>query len=138
MTDEDEKTQRYRVDEIITHPLFNEFMDFDFALLKLKQKLDLSVDNAPIPVCLPPADTYDSLMDSWKDKIFTVAGWGKAAENAGASTRRLQKLDVPYMEWDTCKKTSGAKRYLTRRMICAAFKEAGKDACTGERFYFNY
>lgn len=129
-TDKDEGTQRYQVEEIINHPLFNEYYDYDYALLRLTKKIDLAAADAPTPICLPPADIWDSHMAGWSGVNFTVAGWGKSDEKAGGSTRILQKLDVPYIDWKKCEKKIPAD-ILTRRMLCAGHEGGGKDACTG-------
>lgn len=70
-------------------------------------------------------------MAGWSGQNFTVAGWGKSDEKAGGSTRVLQKLDVPYIDWSKCEKKIPAD-ILTRRMLCAGHEGGGKDACTGD------
>ncbi|CAL8129048.1 unnamed protein product [Orchesella dallaii] len=126
-SDADEGSIRLEAEEIINHPLFTEAYNFDYALIKLKKKVNLA-DSDLTPVCLPPATTYDSF--NLEKKISTVAGWGLADEKAKGSTRVLQKLDVPYIKWPLCKKFF--PKYLTDRMICAGFTEGVKDACSGD------
>ncbi|ODM91555.1 Transmembrane protease serine 9 [Orchesella cincta] len=128
VTDADEKTLRFEVEELISHPLFTPKYDYDFALLKLDRKIDLGDADSPTPVCLPPADTYDTF--SLDEKNLTVAGWGLAHEKAKASTRLLQKLVVPFMTRKVC--GGFLAKHLTNRMICSGFEEGIKDACTGD------
>lgn len=129
-TDADEHAQRYKVVDIINHPFFTEQYDYDFALLKLDKKINLGEASSPTPICLPPANTFDSMMSSFKGKNMTVSGWGMADEKAGGTTRILQKLDVPWMEFSKCKEFYGD--LMTRRMICLGFEQGVKDACTGD------
>ncbi|CAL8129091.1 unnamed protein product [Orchesella dallaii] len=126
-TDEDEATIRLEAEEIIYHPLFNVKYNYDYALIRLKKKVDLG-DSDITPVCLPPANTFDEF--GLDGKNFTVAGWGFADEKAKGSTRLLQKLDMPYIDWPTCK--TFYVKHLTERMICAGFLDGIKDACTGD------
>jgi len=59
-TDAQEKTQRFKVDAILGHPLFTDTYDYDVALLKLDRKIDLVHPDAPTPICLPPLGTTES------------------------------------------------------------------------------
>lgn len=127
VTDEDEKTQRHRVAEIIQHPLFNEQYDFDFALLRLEKKIDLGAADAPTPICLPPPNKF---AETFEDTKPWVVGWGMPAENAGSTTRVLQKLEIPIIPLKTCQGWLG--KVVTQRMICAGYEEGKKDACTGD------
>jgi hypothetical protein len=129
-TDEDEKTQRFKVLEIINHPLFNDQYDYDYALLRLDRKIDLSAGDSPTPICLPDADMFDKLLADWVGKNLTVTGWGLADELAGGTTRALQKLDVPLMPYSKC--TDSNQEMVTKRMICAGYEDGKKDACTGD------
>ncbi|CAL8129049.1 unnamed protein product [Orchesella dallaii] len=127
-TDADEKTLRFEVEELIMHPLFTKLYDYDFALLRLKKKIKLDESDSPTPICLPPANTFESF--DLKGKILTVSGWGLADEHAKASTRLLQKLDVPYIPSKKCLKFY--KKLITPRMMCSGFEGGEKDACTGD------
>ncbi|OXA50915.1 Plasma kallikrein [Folsomia candida] len=124
-TDEEEKTQRYRVAEIIMHPLFTEQYDYDFALLRLEKKIDLTASDSPTPICLPPPNLPDA---TFEDTNPWVVGWGMPDENAGGTTRVLQKLSVPILPLKRCQKWLPG--LVTQRMICAGFEEGKKDACT--------
>ncbi|XP_021957380.1 serine protease 27 [Folsomia candida] len=126
-TDEEEKTQRYRVAEIIMHPLFTEQYDYDFALLRLEKKIDLTASDSPTPICLPPPNLPDA---TFEDTNPWVVGWGMPDENAGGTTRVLQKLSVPILPLKRCQKWLPG--LVTQRMICAGFEEGKKDACTGD------
>jgi V8-like Glu-specific endopeptidase len=126
-TDEKEGTQRFKVVEIINHPLFTPGYDYDIALLKLDRKIDLKSADAPTPICLPPAASYK---ETYVGLSPTVVGWGLADEVAGATTRLLQKLDVPVIDLDRCRKIMPHE--LTDRMLCAGFEDGKKDACTGD------
>jgi len=127
-TDAEENTQRLAAEEIINHPLFTKAYDYDYALIKLSKRLNLA-DVDVTPICLPPATTYDSFgLDGIK---LTVAGWGLADEKAKASTRLLQKLDISYIPYETCKGEMYTKS-MTRRMFCAGHLEGERDACSGD------
>ncbi|ODM88291.1 Coagulation factor IX [Orchesella cincta] len=90
VTDADEKNLRFEVEELISHPLFTPKYDYDFALLKLDRKIDLGDADSPTPVCLPPADTYDTF--SWTKKILLWL--------LGSSSRKGQSFyEIVYKNW---------------------------------------
>jgi len=126
VTDEDEGTQRIKVAEIITHPLFSDSYDFDVALLKLATKIDLKSNPEICPICIPPPGVFSE----HNGQKLMVIGWGLAHQDAGATTKPLQKLEVPVINLAVCEKMMDMK--LTSRMICAGFKEGVKDACLGD------
>ncbi|CAG7728701.1 unnamed protein product [Allacma fusca] len=127
VTDSDEKTLRVEVAEVINHPLFNAKYDYDVALLRLSHKIDFSVANAPIPICLPEPGLYQ---ETFQGTVPTVAGWGLPHQDAGGSTRILQKLEVPIIDAQKCQELMPTT--LTQRMMCAGFETGGKDACMGD------
>lgn len=57
VTDEDERTIRLDIAEIIMHPLFTEEYDFDVALLRLAHPVDLASIEAT-PICLPKVGLF--------------------------------------------------------------------------------
>lgn len=128
LTDEEDGAQRFEVAEIINHALFTDKYDYDVSLLRLKKKIPLNGANSVTPICLPPSGKFDETYNNMK---ATVAGWGLGDQNAGASTRLLQKLVVPTIDLADCRKMM-PKYTLTQRMVCAGFKEGVKDACTGD------
>lgn len=131
------------MERIINHPLFDSGYDYDYSLIKLEKKININgvvkegqYDKAITPVCLPRADTttWSKLLDGWEEAgeptKFSVAGWGKALQNAGGSTRYLQKLEVPYIHKHTCRQYLPNR--LTHRMLCAGFELGKKDSCVGD------
>ncbi|OXA51718.1 Transmembrane protease serine 6, partial [Folsomia candida] len=123
VTDEDERTIRLDIAEIIMHPLFTEEYDFDVALLRLAHPVDLASIEAT-PICLPKVGdrrTFDGT-------IPKVVGWGLPEETAGATTRLLQKLDVPVLPIDDC--AAMMESELSDRMLCAGYPDGSHDSCT--------
>lgn len=60
-----------------------------------------------------------------------VTGWGvkqPSKARRGVSTT-LQELEVPIMSNDECKETGYDQKQITDNMLCAGFKEGGKDSC---------
>ena len=106
--------------------------DYDAALLRVDRKIPLVGDKAPTPICLPKPGSWHNLFDNQK---ALVSGWGLGDENAGSTTRLLQKLDVPVIPMQKCK--DAMPHDLTDRMLCAGFLQGGKDACTVILFLFS-
>ncbi|XP_030635443.1 coagulation factor VII [Chanos chanos] len=123
-----ENTEQVRkVAEVFIHPLYNhQTTDNDIALLKLEQPVTLGP--FVVPVCLPPtAGTFGRTLAAIR--MSTVSGWGRLAQS-GVSSTVLQKLEVPRVPLAECRAHSGLK--VTRNMLCAGFKEGGRDSCQGD------
>ncbi|ODM89518.1 Transmembrane protease serine 6, partial [Orchesella cincta] len=123
-TDESEQSVRVDVERVLLHPKYvaNTF-DYDIALMKLKNKLNLKKDKVT-PICLPEvSDAFN-----YTGKNLTVAGWGRYSETLHANVRLLQKLDVPFHSLQECRKYNNAQS----RHICAGYLRGEKDACSGD------
>lgn len=94
--------------------------DYDIAILKLAKRINLD-DGRVSTICLPKLNETLDL----KSSKMIVSGWGRHKEKAPMGSRILQKLEVPFIDWDICKRNS----LPTRRHICAGYGEGGKDSC---------
>jgi len=115
------------VEKIIVHKKYENNKQFnnDFALLKLDGVIDWSMYPNIRPVCLPS----DSGL--FGGATATVSGWGATA-TANVSPQ-LQKVDVKVLLNKQCKNDYGyAPADISKKMICAAVPEGGKDACQGD------
>ncbi|XP_012879412.1 PREDICTED: plasma kallikrein [Dipodomys ordii] len=95
----------------------------DIALIKLQAPLNNTEFQKPI--CLPSkADINTIYTNCW------VTGWGYTKEKDEIQNT-LQKASLPLVTNEECQ-----KRYrdytITKQMICAGYKEGGKDACKGD------
>lgn len=113
--------------EILIHPLYNYTSnDADIALLHLRR--NISLGPYVVPICLPPAQgTFGRTLGSVRTSV--VSGWGRLSQHGPQSTV-LQRLEVPRVPLEKCRAHSGLS--LTSNMLCAGFKEGGRDACQGD------
>ncbi|XP_016064467.1 PREDICTED: plasma kallikrein [Miniopterus natalensis] len=113
-----------RVKEIIIHQNYNISENSnDIALIKLEAPLNYTEFQKPI--CLPSKDDTNIIYTNcW------ITGWGFTKER-GEVQNILQKTNIPLVTNEECQ-----KRYrdykITKQMICAGYKEGGKDACKGD------
>ncbi|XP_006160529.1 plasma kallikrein [Tupaia chinensis] len=113
-----------RVKEIIIHQKYKiAESHHDIALIKLQAPLNYTEFQKPI--CLPSKDDANTLYTNcW------VTGWGFTKEK-GEIQNILQKVTIPLVTNEECQ-----KRYrnyeVTKQMVCAGYKEGGKDACKGD------
>lgn len=105
----------------------------DLAILTLEH--DIPFTNRILPVCLPFEDPIRS--EDLLDYAPFVAGWGRTQEG-GSPSPILQQLKVPILENKECEegykslgKVASTKQF-DDGIICAGFKEGGKDACQGD------
>uniref|UniRef100_A0A665T3S9 Peptidase S1 domain-containing protein n=1 Tax=Echeneis naucrates TaxID=173247 RepID=A0A665T3S9_ECHNA len=111
-----------RVLRIHIHQYYDdESHDYDLALLKLDRPASMQLAGHARPACLPPpTHQLDPGLLCW------VTGWG-ALREGGRSSNVLQKVDVHLVSEEACVRSYG---YLvTPRMLCAGYRDGGKDAC---------
>ncbi|XP_054422116.1 plasma kallikrein [Pteronotus mesoamericanus] len=118
------ETSFSQIKEIIIHQNYSISENtHDIALIKLEAPLNYTEFQKPI--CLPSKeDTNMIYTNCW------VTGWGFTKEK-GEIQNILQKVKIPLITNEECQ-----KRYrdyeITKQMICAGYKEGGKDACKGD------
>ncbi|XP_077618708.1 plasma kallikrein isoform X2 [Crocuta crocuta] len=113
-----------RIKEIIIHQNYktSESGD-DIALIKLEAPLNYTEFQKP--VCLPSNDDAKTIYTNcW------VTGWGFTKEK-GKIQNTLQKANIPLVSSEECQKKYRDYE-VTKQMICAGYKEGGKDACKGD------
>lgn len=67
-------------------------------------------------------------MKTFAGKKGIVTGWG-ALEEGGSISPILQEVVVPILTNAECRATKYPSRKITDNMMCAGFKEGGKDSC---------
>lgn len=110
------------VSTVINHPSFDPYsFNFDFALLKLSQSIQLDgKSKAVIP--LPPAN--QRIADN--TAVF-ITGWG-ATQNVNESNKVLRGVVVPTINQAKCDNIYYYDGGVTTQMVCAG--SSGKDSCT--------
>uniref|UniRef100_G1PSR3 Plasma kallikrein n=1 Tax=Myotis lucifugus TaxID=59463 RepID=G1PSR3_MYOLU len=124
LTEITKETPFSQIKEIIVHHNYSISENTnDIALIKLAAPLNYTEFQKPI--CLPAKhDTNTIYTNCW------ITGWGYTKER-GEVQNILQKANIPLVTNEECQ-----KRYrdyeITKKMICAGYKEGGKDACKGD------
>lgn len=119
-------TRRVAVQEAIIFENYSSVnVDFDIALLKLQQPLDLTIREIG-PICLPANDDQ-----TYGGDVGTAVGWGMLGENEGQPAI-LREVDIPILQKATCESMMVAFFTITETMICAGTQEGGKDSCGGD------
>lgn len=109
------------VQQIIINDKFNEYtLDYDFSLLALSLPLILS--NRVKAIALPNVNDAE-IPDG---TLCLVSGWGETL-NSFQSNLILRSAAVPIVNRSDCQKSYRSISNITPRMICAGFKEGGKD-----------
>ncbi|MDT8286447.1 MAG: serine protease [Elusimicrobiales bacterium] len=112
-----EGVEKFTAEKVITHPGWNSnTMENDFALVKL------SGDSSFEPIKLNSREIGGSVN-------FVTAGWGTTSES-GSLAKNLMKVTVPFIDQATCEAAYPGN--VTGTMICAGYKEGGKDSCQGD------
>lgn len=99
-------------------------IDYDYSILEVGQ--DIPFDETMQPIGLPDQDE-----DVKDGTLLEVSGWGNT-QSAAESNRYLREAIVPKVNDDVCDEAYSGYGGITERMICAGFKEGGKDACQGD------
>uniref|UniRef100_A0A336LFU1 trypsin n=1 Tax=Culicoides sonorensis TaxID=179676 RepID=A0A336LFU1_CULSO len=111
-----------KVENVTVHPKYDSItVDCDFSLLKLNTKLQFG--RTVQPAKLPEQDQSPS-----PGTMCVVSGWGNT-QNPSESREHLRATSVPFVDQNECNKAYSDVYGVTPRMICAAFKNGGKDSC---------
>uniref|UniRef100_A0A8D1ZK12 Coagulation factor XI n=1 Tax=Sus scrofa TaxID=9823 RepID=A0A8D1ZK12_PIG len=119
-----EDTFFFGVQEVIIHDQFEAAeTGYDIALLKLETTINYT--DSQRPICLPSkGDRNVMYTDCW------VTGWGYT-KLRDKIQNTLQKAKIPLVTNEECQ--AGYRSHkITNKMICAGYKEGGKDACKGD------
>lgn len=132
----------YLVDQIVMHDDFSRYDNLtasqikssantnnaDIALIRLKH--DILWNEFAWPVCFPQRDS-----GSFSGHDATVIGWGKLNEKSEDFSNELQKVKLTIIDNKVCQnwfRQAGRDMPIDDRIICAGFKNGGKDACHGD------
>ncbi|XP_062069286.1 plasma kallikrein isoform X2 [Lepus europaeus] len=113
-----------QIKQIIIHPKYKiSETGHDIALIQLQAPLnDTDIQK---PICLPSKDDTNAIYTNcW------VTGWGFTKEK-GEIQNILQKANIPLVTNEECQR-SYRDHAITKQMVCAGYKEGGKDACKGD------
>ncbi|XP_004682554.1 PREDICTED: coagulation factor XI [Condylura cristata] len=119
-----ENTSFLGVEEVIIHDKYEMAENgYDIALLKLETTMNFT--DVQRSICLPSkGDRNVKYTDCW------VTGWGyRKLRDKIQNT--LQKAPIPLVTNEECQ-TRYRGHKITNKMICAGYKEGGKDACKGD------
>ncbi|EAT34029.1 AAEL013712-PA [Aedes aegypti] len=117
--------QLIKVKKVNRHPKYDEVTtDYDFALLELEETVTFSDSCAPVK--LPQKDAPVN-----EGTCLQVSGWGNT-QNPSESSEVLRAAYVPAVSQKECHKAYLSFGGVTDRMVCAGFKEGGKDSCQGD------
>ncbi|KAH7643901.1 trypsin-1 [Dermatophagoides farinae] len=99
----------------------------DIALLELNQ--DVIYRPHILPICLPPKGR------NFTGEKATAVGWGRTQYAVSTSPGILQKVDVEVLDSDDCQewmKNAGRREKIFSNMLCAGYKDGGRDSCQGD------
>lgn len=115
--------QHLVVKHIFLHPFYDpNTFENDVALVELLKGPVLN--DFVMPICLPDRPPEEGAM-------VIISGWGKQFLQRLPET--LMEIEIPIVDHHTCQKAyAPTKKNVTRDMICAGYKEGGKDACAGD------
>ncbi|KAJ8669812.1 hypothetical protein QAD02_001071 [Eretmocerus hayati] len=119
-----------RIERQICHPNYKPSTgENDIAILRLQDEVRFS--DYVRPICLPNND--NSLSGNLAGNLPYVAGWGSTYFN-GPPSSTLLEAQVPIVDIRDCQKAYRMFRgnLIDDRIICAGYKQGGKDACQGD------
>ncbi|XP_019381522.1 PREDICTED: plasma kallikrein isoform X1 [Gavialis gangeticus] len=119
-----EDTRFFRVQDIVIHPQYViAETGYDIALMKLDKPMNFT--DVQQPICLPSKEEANTVYTyCW------VIGWGYAQER-GPIKDILQKANIPLVSKEECQ-SRYQEHTINNKVICAGYKEGGKDACKGD------
>jgi len=110
----DAKHVDFRISKIVLHPYYHRTR-FDFALLRLKKKVDFSRYPHIRPICLPENDR-----NTYQGKNAIASGWGRLFNNDRFKPTKLQAVDLKVLSNRDCVNNYGWHHtQITEQMLCA-------------------
>ncbi|XP_075166054.1 trypsin beta-like [Haematobia irritans] len=115
-----------RVMQIYCHPSYNaDTMNFDVALLKVREKSFRRVDLHVEPIKLP---TFSAKIPI--NKAATVSGWGHQSSSLHILSTELKYTTVYTIDQTSCNESLSEHGGITNAMFCASARNT--DACQGD------
>ena len=117
--------ERLAITEIIQHPDFergSRTPSADLALVKLAQPSEQP------PIIL--ADRFNLL--EVPGNPSTVMGWGTISASNRTFPDQLQAVEVPLVDRAVCDAPESYDGKIRETMLCAGYREGGRDACVGD------
>ncbi|XP_050084936.1 trypsin-1-like [Anopheles aquasalis] len=113
------------VARVVSHPKYDgSTISYDFSLLELEEAIHFS-DKAQ-SVDMP--EQNEPVEDA---TLCKVSGWGNT-QNWSESTKLLRAANVPTVNQSECQEAYADFGGITDTMLCAGYKNGGKDACQGD------
>lgn len=119
--------QDFDVVRILYHPDYNAGSPYnnDIALLQLHE--DVTHNHRVNYACLPKSGNH-----FLPPKTCDIAGWGDL-ESGGDDPEHMMHVKVPLVSNEECTANgSYSKSLISSKMLCAGYKEGGKDTCQGD------
>ena len=123
----------YSIEKVIIHNEYtgivksNTVNKADIALLKTVEPIVFN--EYAWPVCVPSEEV------NFENKEAVVVGWGKLSEKSDAYSEILQKVKLSIVDNQVCQKwyhSVGRMIPIHDQVICAGYKNGGRDACHGD------
>ena len=121
----EDTTQEFNVIKIVRHKEYDSnTMVNDMALIKLDKEAVLGPGVGL--VCLGD-DKFHLPLDDLNNQCL-ISGWGTLS-SGGQQPNTLQEVTVPLVSNSVCESAYGS---VHASMLCAGFKQGGKDSCQGD------
>lgn len=132
----EKSSKDYTVDKIVIHDNYSGLIKSSLTSINgadialLRTKVNITMNEYAWPVCFPSNEAT-----SYAGLEAIVVGWGKRNEESNVFSSKLQKVRLPIIDNKICKnwfKMANREMAINDKIICAGFKDGGKDACHGD------
>jgi len=116
--------EKFKPVKIIAHEGYSSStMANDYALIQLAENSSF----APVAV-----NTQEITLSDENQIMATTAGWGTLKEGSSSLPALLQRVSVPLVSTEACNAAEAYNGDILDSMICAGYKQGGKDSCQGD------